>query len=113
MFHIFIMFKRIIKMSKNLFDFGNEDDTIDNLQKNQVNETFSNENTKEINDYYNKYKNFSQNELLNEFLTTSRQKLKDGTLTIQGLQNMLQSLSPYLNEEQLNFLRGIIKRVDE
>ena len=93
-------------MNKNLFEFGDkkieEDKTINqsNLQ----------EEAKEI---FDKYKDYSQNELLNEFLLTSKQNLKNGSLTKEKLHNTVEMLKPFLNAEQIDFVKGIIKKIDE
>lgn len=101
-------------MSKNLFDFGDEklEEIIKNEKKIEE-KLLENNNTKNVKNLYDKYKNYSQDELMNEFLTTSRQKIKNGSLTMEGLQNTIKNLAPFLNSEQIEFLKGIVNKVDD
>lgn len=110
MIHIFTMFKRKVnKVAKNLFDFGNEEVNNGEFEEKSSNK---NKNIDEITNTYNKYKNLSQDELIKEFLSTSKQKLNEGSLTIEGLQKTVENLSPFLNSEQMAFLKGIINKLN-
>ena len=101
-------------MAKNLFDFGDEKlEEIFDKKEEMEKEIFENNNTNDVKNLFNKYKNYSQDELMDEFLTTSKQKIKDGSLTVEGLQNIIKNLTPFLNSEQIDFLKGIINRVNE
>lgn len=62
---------------------------------------------------YQKYQNFSQDELMNEFLKTSKQKMREGSLTPEKLQNTVNSLSPFLNNSQKEFLKGLMSKLDD
>ena len=102
-------------MKKNLFDYAKED--MSNNEKAKLEQEYEqkfDEQTKtEVKDLYNKYKNYSQDELLNEFLTTSKQKIKQGSLSKNNLQNTINNLSPFINTEQKKFLDDLIKKIDE
>lgn len=62
---------------------------------------------------YEKYQNYSQEELMDEFLKTSKQKLKEGSLTSDKLQNTVNSLSPFLNNNQKEFLKGLLDKLND
>ena len=62
---------------------------------------------------YEKYQNYSQDELMKEFLKTSKQKLKDGSLTTDKLTNTVNSLSPFLNDNQKEFLKGLLDKLND
>lgn len=62
---------------------------------------------------YEKYQNYSQEQLLDEFLKTSRQKLKDGSLTSEKLTNTVNSLSPFLNGSQKEFLKDLLNKLND
>ncbi len=106
-------------MKRNLSDFSNE--------KLEPNEKFNDlknkadfiaastdEKTKnEVNDLYNKYKNYSEQDLMSEFLSTARNKLQNGELTHDKLQNTIASLSPFLNDSQKAYLDNLIRKIDD
>jgi len=105
---------------KNLFDFADEniqdfsqkensENKKDSYQDNVSKEDVENQ----AKDLYNKYKNYSQDELLNEFLSTSKSKLKDGSLTREKLENTISSLAPFLNSSQKEYLRGLMGKLDD
>lgn len=103
-------------MKKNLYDYADEkidkNKVFEEAKKNYDNNVDDQTKT-QVNDLYNKYKNYSQEQLLNEFLTTSKQKIKQGNLSKEGLQNTINSLTPYINGEQKNFLDNLIRKIDE
>lgn len=94
----------------NIFDFGDKifEEKNENLTNN------SNQTTEQqAKDIYNKYKNYSQSELLDEFLTTSKEKLKNGSLTYEKLQQTENILSPYLNNQQKEILKDLINKLND
>lgn len=107
-------------MAKNLFDFG--DEKIDNSKQNnsKVKEENSknnkqdynkNQTQKEAENLYEKYKNFSQSELIDEFLNTSKQKINEGSLSKDKISQTANLLSPYLNEQQKQFLNSLMDKI--
>lgn len=107
---------------KNLFDFADEDVqnfiSSDNCKNENIKDNASSSNSKEevekeAKNLYNKYKNYSQDELLNEFLSTSKSKLKDGSLTKEKINSTISSLSPFLNSSQKEYLKDLIGRLDD
>ena len=94
-----------IEANKNFEDINNRAEDIKNS---------TNDKTKqEVNDLYNKYKNYSQEELMNEFISTAKNKLQNGDLTQNKLQNTINSLSPFLNESQKEYLNNIIRKIND
>ena len=105
-------------MKKNLFDYAdtsifenNNEELSEDLKKKA--ENIDDNTKKNVNELYNKYKNYSSADLLNEFLTTSKQKIKDGSLSKESLKNTINSLSPYITSEQKSYLENIIKKIDD
>ena len=100
-------------MPKNLFDFGSEDvkSFVDSCT--DFNEKTNEEKLEDVKTMYDKYKNFSQEELLNEFLTTSKQRLNNGSLTMEELNKTVQSLSPFLNSTQNEYLKGLLNKLND
>lgn len=106
-------------MKDNLFDFADK-----NFDENKKDEKLTEElkkraekidkTTKEnINNLYNKYKNYSEQDLLNEFLATSKDKIKDGSLSKEKLEGTINTLSPYITSEQKSFLDNLIKKLED
>ncbi len=106
-------------MKRNLSDFSQEKiETNKNFEdiKNRAEDIKNSTNDKtkqEVNDLYNKYKNYSQEELMNEFISTAKNKLQNGDLTQNKLQNTINSLSPFLNESQKEYLNNIIRKIND
>lgn len=104
---------------KNIFDFSNEDlkdekdESYINSQKKEFEQSEYNNTTEQAKNMYDKYKNYSQEELLNEFITTSKNKLKNGSLTPQKIEQTANMLSPYLNNQQKEFLKGLLDRLND
>ena len=65
----------------------------------------------DVNNLYEKYKNLNQNELMEELLKQTTMKKQNGSLTNEGLENIKNSLAPFLNEVQNKNLNGIIERL--
>lgn len=108
---------------KNLFDFANEDLSTSDDNKSEMTNNFGeninnfdsiNDDTKkDAKDLYEKYKNYSQDELLKEFISSSKTKLKDGSLTKEKINNTINSLSPFLNNSQAEYLKQLIGKLDD
>lgn len=116
---------------KNLFDFANENfqSSNTNIYNQNDSQGFSNSNfnkspntnknsskeeiEKDAKELYDKYKDYSENELLNEFLSTSKAKMQDGSLTKEKIQNTVNSLAPFLNSSQKEYLKDLIGKLDD
>ena len=53
-----------------------------------------------INNLLNKYKNYSSDELLTEYLRVIEEKKRDGTLSMNELENFKSNIFPFLTGEQ-------------
>ncbi len=112
-------------MKKNLFDFADEnlEDEKKNIKEEKTKKeennilkdakNLDNNIKQEASNLYNKYKNFSQEELLNEFLTTSKQKIKQGSLSKESLNKTLNAISPYITSEQKAYFDNLINSLDD
>ena len=78
--------------------------------KNNENINISYENRENIENLVNKYSNFSSDELMQEFLKITENKRRNGTLN-NDLDRMKTTLSPFLNDEQINKMNDIINKV--
>ena len=66
-------------------------------------------NENEIKSKIDKYKNYNNQQLLTELLTEVNKQKKSGNLTDKSLQEMIASLSPYLDNKQRPRLNEISK----
>ncbi len=119
-------------MAKNLFDFGDENLKPEELnnnynqnysQKNATNNSNNNntQNTGEQSNnikqqaetLYKKYKDYSQDNLIQEFLTSSKQKLKDGSLTQDKINSTANALLPFLNDSQKQMMKNLLEQLND
>lgn len=103
-----------VKMKKNLSDFANEKvcKDIPNITQEDI-DNIDDSTQQEVKDLYEKYKDYSQDQLLSEFLSSSKKKIKQGSLSKEKLENTIDTLSPYINSEQKSFLDNLIKKLDD
>ena len=107
-------------MKKSLFEFGNErlGEKFNEKSKNEndfKNENFKkndNENVQQAKNIYDKYKDFTHDELVNEFISTSKQKITEGKLSKEKINQTANLLSPYLTNEQKEMLSNLIGKID-
>ena len=116
-------------MGKNLFDFGDEIfekeknkseyESKNKFKKTSEEELKSSQNTfknssiqDEAKKIYDKYSTFSQQDLIKEFVDTSRQKLLDGSLSKEKINQTASLLSPYLNSQQKEMLKNLMDKID-
>lgn len=95
-------------MSKNLFDFTNE--KIDSFEEND-NLKFSQNQTNNIKDKIESYKNKSQEDLMNELYSSVNAQKNNGTFDMAKLENMVDTLSPYLSEGQKENIKGLLNKI--
>lgn len=65
----------------------------------------------EINFLLSKFKNMSSNEIFNEFLRVAEQKKREGTLTLQYINNLKTILFPYLTDEQKRIFNNLMNYI--
>lgn len=100
-------------MSKNLFDFANE-----NIEENKASTTKTKikeevEREEQAKNIYEKYKDMSQKDLIEEFVSTSKQKINDGSISKEKISQTASVLSPYLNNEQKQLLYSLMERLND
>ncbi len=66
-----------------------------------------------IGNTYNKYKDLNQDDLMSEFLRVSRQQKRNGSLNESNMQNLINQLSPFLNQQQKEKLKDLLNKIDE
>lgn len=76
-----------------------------------VSEDAPNKSKEKVEDYMNKYSNLSQEELMKEFLKVSQEKKKNGGFSTGEINNIKQTLAPFLNSEQMQNLDNLINMV--
>lgn len=76
-----------------------------------VNEIKSNVDKEKIEDLLDKYSTFSERELLDEFLKVSLDEKKKGNLSEDNLNNLRDTLDPYLDDNAKGRLDEILKRL--
>lgn len=112
-------------MGKNLFDFGDQifekENIIDNKgsgfeNKENIKSSQKNFESSSIQDeakkMYDRYSTYSQQDLINEFVNTSKQKLLDGSLSKEKINQTASLLSPYLNSQQKEMLKNLMDKID-
>ena len=82
---------------------------VNNKEQNDQNVSKSGISEDEIIKKIDKYKNYNNQQLLTELLTEVNKQKKSGNLTDKNLQEMIASLSPYLDNEQKQRLSEISK----
>ena len=96
-----------IEIDKNLQkNAQNKQKNIENLQKNAQNQSIIDKN--EIKEKFEKYQNMNQTELINELLKESNIQKQKGNLDEKKLDEIKNSLSPLMDEEQKNRLNELI-----
>ncbi len=106
-------------MKRNLSDFSGEriepNEKFNDLKNRaeSIKASTDEKTKKEVNNLYNKYKSYSEQDLTNEFLTTAKNKLQNGELTRDKLQNTIATLSPFLNDAQKAYLNDLIRKIDD
>lgn len=98
-------------------DYGSNQNNNSNFY-NQANNQTANNNSKEslqaeAENLYEKYKNYSQQDLISEFLSSSKQKLKQGTLTQNQINSTVNALIPFLNDSQKQALSQLLEQLND
>lgn len=97
-------------MAKNLFDFAQE-----NLEKNENTSQINNkkEDVEQAKNIYQKYKDMSQNDLIDEFVSTSKQKINEGSISKEKINQTANVLAPYLNDQQKELLSKLMDKLND
>ncbi len=89
-------------MPRDLKQFVNEN-------KNNINAN----DTKIYEDLINKYKDMNQNELMQNLFSEASKLKQQGKLDSASLNNMKNTLSPFLNEQQKEMLNNLVNAINE
>ncbi len=75
----------------------------------KINKT--NVDNKKIEEAYNTYKDMNENQLMAELLSQVSKQKQNGTFNYQQIKNSVETLTPFLNEEQKNNLLSILEKI--
>lgn len=102
-------------MANSLFDFGKTklDSNIQSEKELEDKATKENIDIDSAKSIYEKYKNCSKSELLEKLHSVISNGKKDGALSQAKIDDTIKNLSPFLNENQKNFLNSIMKDVND
>jgi len=102
-------------MKKSLFDFADEKfDEKNEAKSEEEMENHIDEDTKtNAKDLYEKYKNYSKEELVDEFVSSSKKKIKQGSLSSDKIRDTLSKVAPYMNENQKKFFEDLLSKINE
>ncbi len=101
-------------MVKNIFDYA--DEPIENQQTSEViKEQVQNQGLdyEKLQQTFNKYQSMPQDQIVQEFLSMAKQQKNSGQLNKQNLDQISSTLSPFLNNQQKEFLDTLIHKIDE
>lgn len=105
-------------MASNLFDFGKTEFNEENKDVKFDKETLekiesSNIDKDTAKNIYDKYKDYSKSDLLNELHKVVKKGKREGSITDKKIQETVNGLTPFLNENQRNFLNSILKDIND
>lgn len=101
-------------MSKNLFEFTNEkiyDETDNKLKEDKSQNKISENQSEFIKQKFSEYSGKSESELMAELFSTVNQQKNNGTFEIEKLYKMIDTIAPYLDEKQVNNLKGLLNKL--
>lgn len=84
----------------------------DNKDGESIKDTYTEDRNKKLEDKINEYQKLSSNELMQEFIKLTIEKKRNGELTKNELENIKQTIIPYLSEEQRQSLQNLLDMVD-
>lgn len=70
-------------------------------------------NQDDLENLINKYSTYNQNDLMNEFMKLTYEKKKNGELSSSDIDNLKQTMMPFLNDEQKQNLDKILSMVKD
>lgn len=92
--------------NKNLDEFVEQNkQKLDSFKQNYAQQT------NDINTMINRYSQMNQNEIFNEFLKVADEKKRNGTLTLEYINNIRSALFPYLTEEQKQTFNNLVNYI--
>lgn len=98
-------------MPRDFKSFANE-----NKNTTKSEQDFLNQHKEEANKYQdilNKYKDMSQSDLMSNLFSEASKLKQQGKLDSNTLTNLQSTISPFLNSEQQEMLKNLIKAIDE
>lgn len=69
------------------------------------------EGSKKVENLYYEYKDKSEDELISELFKYVAKQKENGTFDYENLSNMLNQISPFLNEQQKNKMKDILNQI--
>lgn len=101
-------------MANSLFDFGKTKLDTNTQTEKELEDKATKENIDigSAKNIYEKYKNCSKSELLEKLQSVISNGKKDGSLSQAKIDDTIKNLSPFLNENQKNFLNSIMKDIN-
>ncbi len=99
----------------NFSDFlNNQNNNINNKKENEnyTNNQNSNPSNEDLENLINKYSTYSNDDLMKEFLKLTLDKKKKGELKPGELENIKNTIIPFLDENQKQSLNEILKMVE-
>ena len=100
-------------MVKNLFDYADTPIQESNNTKQSNKTTKDNISKEDINTLYNKYKDLPQDQLVAEFVKSAKAQRSSGNLNDDKINQIYNTLGPYLNNQQKEFFETLIHKIDE
>ena len=67
--------------------------------------------SKKVENLYNEYKDKAEDEWRSELFKYVAKQKENGTLDYENLSNMLNQISPFLNEQQKNKMKDILNQI--
>ncbi len=100
-------------MVKNLFDYADTPIQQSDNAKQPDKVEKVNISKEDINALYNKYKDLPQDQLVSEFVKSAKQQRSSGNLNDEKINQIYNTLGPYLNNQQKEFFETLIHKIDE
>ena len=88
-------------MSKNIFDY-----------EQNSKEDINTEQQKSVEDMIDYYQNFSQDDLVKELFKVASSEKEKGNLTKEKLEEIKNTILPYLNQNQIDFFEKLIEKLN-
>ena len=88
-------------MSKNIFDY-----------EQNSKEDINTEQQKTVEDMIDYYQNFSQDDLVKELFKVASSEKEKGNLTKEKLEEIKNTILPYLNQNQIDFFEKLIEKLN-
>ena len=87
--------------------------TKENQNQSNNTENLSQDKTQEYQDIINKYKDMNSNELMSNLFSEASKLKSEGKLDENSLNQLSNTLSPFLNLEQKQMLSNLVKAINE